>query len=302
MGKKQPRPSKGRQSSALPAGIPSVTNWVDLRPWAAYVLGHHSQAIRLWQTLFWQQPDGESCDDGVPLTLEEFGQARLFLNADMQANVFQELPRILEEFADLNNQLVDAWDSAGRYQTRQFGDGSAPGESAWKRLSLLTDQAQAGSPSLSRWYRLGVAVGRCQYQLFVGESTQQPTGFQSIASDALAVPVHQRLHVPALVSLATIASTSPVLDEAPLVMQFIKSHPELCRYPDCDPARHPYMLDSLLFALDRQLQEDLQSVCRLPPPSRNHSGTRENVNCGLGISWCAGSTLGEEHSTHPGRF
>jgi len=61
-----------RQEPIIDASSGSPGESVDLKPWAAYVLGHNLWTVRMWHQLAWTQPGlGEEVWDNVPLAVDQ---------------------------------------------------------------------------------------------------------------------------------------------------------------------------------------------------------------------------------------
>src|SRR5437660_1586195 len=112
MAKKRKRsaPPIERASPSETPPSPPNPDAVDLRFWAAYVLGHHSRTVRLWQEVYWRQP-GEEWDtwEGVPLTIDQMVEARLYFAATMPANVLTELAVTFAAIRTINSEIRKSW-------------------------------------------------------------------------------------------------------------------------------------------------------------------------------------------------
>ena len=207
-------------------------------------------------------------DNSVPLTIQEIEQARVTLATEMTPNVFVELPRLLEELARLNADLVQARNSKSGYPWHPFGSYPTPEEIVSSRLCTLTDQAFAEASPLRLWYRMGGAVGRCCTSLSV-EWPHRTTDFCVIALAASKLPVPERTLVPILQSLAKSIRNPNTVTELAVLRQFLErnggsfrrfSVSDLEMDPHCDKDVHPTHLDSLLGELDAQIRHKLLRV------------------------------------------
>ena len=130
------------------------------KPLAAYHLGLLSHTIRMWREVFWYCPDEFTAHDGVPLAVEKLRQARVELADVMPPNVFGELGRVLDAIDEQAAAMIRAWEA----DDDSFASWAPAltGETNWKNLRSLADQAIGNASALRPWFDLGAAVGSCQ--------------------------------------------------------------------------------------------------------------------------------------------
>jgi hypothetical protein len=138
---------------------------VDPQLLAAFRLGHRSRTLRLWQTVFWEQPEWEDTEIGVPLALQQLEEARLKLANKINQGVLPEMRRVIVEIDRETRAILAAWDRTGRYRSREFGSHPVPGRGSWEAFCVLTDQALPDGSLLQRLCAFGAALGDCELLL-----------------------------------------------------------------------------------------------------------------------------------------
>ena len=163
---------------------------MDLKPWAAYVVGHHPHSIAMRVELIWQAwraGDREPDPGWLTAVSTEMNELDPALRELARAGHFQQGP--LLEFSH-------AWERFAR-QYEDFLDTAAwsvpadwahPGYDALQRmlelLAGLVPTAQGAERHLHLWCEIGAAVGRTQYRLEHGPYTSD----DAATSDFDAVP------------------------------------------------------------------------------------------------------------------
>jgi hypothetical protein len=133
---------------------------IDLRPWAAYQLGHESQALRAGQIVFWERTfEDLPLQDNVPLSDCYLQKALNLLAPDIPPRVSVRINGVLDKLCRLNAELSRQWELAGGHPGPPFGDGSAPGEVLWWRLVCLAKQALDQRHPNRPWFEFGWAFG-----------------------------------------------------------------------------------------------------------------------------------------------
>jgi len=273
MAKKRKRSAPPARSTSTEPGPPLSPIAVDLRPWAAYVLGHHSRALRLWQNVYWQNPQEEwGAWDGVPLTIDEMDTARQHLVALMAGNVYNELPVRFTALRTINDDIFEAWSKGVPYRTRHFGDNSSPGGEEAKTLAILADQALGDTDPLKHWYRVGVALGHYRAELFIEEHEEVRASILWVVEAVRALPKLTRKIVPLLEAL--VAVSAPSADESTIVRAFFQKLRDPRRFDGRDPVEDRYLQDSIGTTLDGAIQSALKEVTvtprTLPVKSKPH--------------------------------
>lgn len=137
-------------------------------PWAAYVVGHHSCTLRIWQCLFWKAPAPETNTfDGVPLTVEEMTDALVQLAHEINPGVLQMMRSELEALLQLNEAMwreVQGLESESA--TTLFQGREAPGKLHCQRLRKLAPRAFPRDTTLALWLSFGRSVGACFLELY----------------------------------------------------------------------------------------------------------------------------------------
>jgi hypothetical protein len=139
----------------------------DLRYWAAYVVGHHPQTLRLWQRelireIVWT---GGVAEDTTwrPLwgEVDELNDALrlLALEEQLSAVMLVELHRAIDEFARISRELPDRDDPIDPENL------TAPGYWPWRDMQGFAAKVVGPSEDLRLWAQLGAAVGMGQYVL-----------------------------------------------------------------------------------------------------------------------------------------
>jgi hypothetical protein len=128
------------------------------QPLAAFVLGHHAYAIRIAQRRAWENPLKWGVDCTLRRTLQEYKQALMALENQIQTNRF--------------NILRDAWNQTDacwlKIVTPPKGDEElqhrrtleVPGTLHWKDLRDYSDGAIKEDDELRRWLALGIWCGK----------------------------------------------------------------------------------------------------------------------------------------------
>jgi hypothetical protein len=154
---------------------------LDLKPWAAFVIGHHPYTLRLrqewlWESLYWESP-WEIPQLGAPqwdprLTdIEELRDALelLALHEDVRAAALVELHRASDAFTSIYLPLGEhrepSPDDEEKPDPTAPGLGRAPAYPEWCRMIAFAARVVGPSNVLQRWRELGARVGCGLYKL-----------------------------------------------------------------------------------------------------------------------------------------
>jgi hypothetical protein len=235
---------------------------VDMKPWAAFVIGHHPYTLRLrqeylWENLYWELP-WEIPQLGAPqfdpsLTeIEEFRDALdlLAFHEDVRAAALVELHRATDAFTSiylpLGEQLEPSPpDEEEKPDPTAPGLGRAPAYPAWCRMTAFAAKVVGPSNVLQRWRELGASVGRGLYKLR-GSATLPPAS-------------------PRPGELASIAGKleyegSPPLDELVMLLS------EIDRWAVAEDGSICWASEEECYQWLSQLDMELQAALRLDPP------------------------------------
>jgi len=253
-----------RQEPIIDASSGSPGESVDLKPWAAYVLGHNLWTVRMWHQLAWTQPGlGEEVWDNVPLAVDQMRRAKIILANEIGTNVFQELERVLTGIEELNRDMELGWDENGQYRGHEFGTAPCFGEGHWTELSVLVEQALVDGETCQCWFDLGASVGRCRWDAWSG-----PTGVDclpdptAIVNAAAAIPVSEWAGVPIVESIAREAKGFRRDRRPRFFRKLIKRHPAIWAFGSEPSKSEPgnWQISSLLTGIDGAVQDGLQVV------------------------------------------
>jgi hypothetical protein len=147
--------------------VESAIGAVDLRPWAAYVIGNHPQSLRLRQEIRWTITGWPPAAVGPEYSarfwveVDELRRAlRTLALADrVRPGVLVELHRAIDDFASVFREMVEALEQAAPEQP------SPPGLEDWREVESLAGSVLVTSPELQLWARLGLILGRFRLQL-----------------------------------------------------------------------------------------------------------------------------------------
>jgi hypothetical protein len=147
--------------------VESAIGAVDLRPLAAYIAGHHPQALRLRQEIRWTITGwpptavGPEYSARFWVEVDELRRAlRTLALADrVRPGVLVELHRAIDHFASVFREMVEALEQVAPEQP------SPPGLEDWREVESLAGSVLVASPELQLWARLGLILGRCRLQL-----------------------------------------------------------------------------------------------------------------------------------------
>jgi hypothetical protein len=141
---------------------------LDLKPWAAYVVGHHPYRCRIEQERNWQKVvwHGETldCRDWCDLEtgVEQIDEALRVLakGGQVDAAVLVELHRAKDAFVCI---CKDQQLSTPAHDL----DASAPfGATEWFRMLDFSEHLLTSRDELQMWRQFGTEVGRAQFQLW----------------------------------------------------------------------------------------------------------------------------------------
>jgi hypothetical protein len=118
---------------------------------AAYVLGHDSRLLRMYQYLYWELPLWEGTEKGVPIVLDGIRQASSELSDEIDEGTRRKLNSVLQRILEVNGRVPDCAPAA-----------EAPGFQEWQELLCVIGGALAGNASLRPWVELGDALGRLE--------------------------------------------------------------------------------------------------------------------------------------------
>jgi hypothetical protein len=147
--------------------VESAIGAIDSRPWAAYVVGHHPQSLRLRQEIRWTITGWPATAVGPEYSarywveVDELRRAlrTLALADQVRPGVLVELHRAIDHFASVFREMVEALKQAAPEQP------SPPGLEDWREMESLAGSVLVASPELQLWVRLGFILGRCRLQL-----------------------------------------------------------------------------------------------------------------------------------------
>ena len=130
---------------------------VDLKPWAAYVIGHDSRIVRLRQVEYAMEPHDDDVDVGVPRTVSKLRAAARQVVREM-GSVYGPFTASLDGLLRVNQLVPD-----------RLSDGCAAadiGVAEYRETRELADQALPRDHTLHRWEDLGAVLGRLEIQAY----------------------------------------------------------------------------------------------------------------------------------------
>jgi hypothetical protein len=253
-----PLPTEGDNVSAASTGP------ADARPLAAYRLGHHSHALRMWQQFFWEETGQKDTDTGARVAVQEMKEALDALSGEVRPEVLEELLGLLREADAVTARMTDLLRTPG-----EFGHGPAPGFSNWQTLRLAADRAlEEGSP-LRRWFCLGAALGDYELHCHVHKDPLHVPDLRPVLEAARALDGQQVALVPVLRALlhssggTNTLQPRVILEEAlvPLCQGTgVEAHEPISWLKDVGPLGDTAAMGVLLGKLDDGIQSALAQI------------------------------------------
>jgi len=162
---------------------------IDLKPWAAYVVGHHPYTLLLWHEMLWYDltycgPDvDEQSWEPIATEIHDLNEALRILAVEdlVKPGVLIELHRIVEGFESIGMTMVESPsldDEAKR---------TMPGNHELLIMGDLSARVMEAPEELEAWRRLGAAVGLRKYFLNGGpdgghgQDLERPRRVQELA-------------------------------------------------------------------------------------------------------------------------
>jgi hypothetical protein len=152
--------------------------------WAAYVVGHHVQTLRLEQEIVWTIRDWVRAEGGYRYSARFQGTLlnvraalRVLALADqVRVSVLVELHRAIDLFGSLFEEMLERlvssesdhaiFEEMGHSLTASEREGAlAPGLYEWGEVESLTAALLPPSSELRLWSRVGALLGRCRLRL-----------------------------------------------------------------------------------------------------------------------------------------
>jgi hypothetical protein len=142
---------------------------IDLKPWAAYVVGHSPHSLGIWCERLLHAFDTDSFD-AQEASVGSFTTETRELKKALRALASGEQVRgaVLDELLDTLTRLEGTFRELA--ESPEMVDPEAPcwtGYSEWQHVVDLSARCVGPSEELQLWRKLGEAVGRSQYRLWV---------------------------------------------------------------------------------------------------------------------------------------
>jgi hypothetical protein len=160
---------------------------VDLRPWAAYLVGRRPYSLRMRQESLWEALDWEPYREeedfwgSIRLEIEELNEALgvLALHEQARAAALVELHRATDAFAAACGALAALPEPCEPEEgedpdPRGLGVGRAPAYAEWRHMLAFSQKVVGPSEDLQRWRDFGAIVGQCLHGLRFSPETKAP--------------------------------------------------------------------------------------------------------------------------------
>ncbi len=257
----QPMKSNGSQSkSAL--FTQNALALPDLRPWAAYVIGHNSTLLRVWQYLSWVWNGRLDTESGVPCSIEEIERGMHIMSDDIPERARAMLKLACKRFALVNKQPPTVPFGHENDWAYWFTDDESTGYPEWDKLVSRASDALGETSPWHGWYQLGVTVATFQKELFIRYKPQEFPSIQPVVRAADALFERGWRGVQEIDRLASYARNTPWMPTQQILAIVVET-PDCYLTVDRDPSDISILLLRQAVRLNQQLRATLHEGTRV---------------------------------------
>jgi hypothetical protein len=138
---------------------------LDVRPWAAYIVGHHPYSLRrryadLRESKLLVKPSARLERKGIAVEIQELNAALRELALDGQTD-----PQASLEFHRAKDEYVAFCQQVTKPTQMRYDASESPGDSEWRYMVAFSKKVVATTEELQLWRELGTAMGKCIFYL-----------------------------------------------------------------------------------------------------------------------------------------
>jgi hypothetical protein len=254
----RPRPTPSQDLTPTHA-VRSPKN--DLRPWAAYSLGHDTRMLPYYTAQFSTATDtGRLAFRDIPAAADRVQVAADVLSETIPLGVLETMRQtwhsLRERACRLEAEFIASWD---------FPDRDTATTELATRATLLVDQAIPQTLPIARWFELGCAVGEFYQRDYFRTGSLYGVPFRPVAEAAHRIDRSERHDCPELQRVAVLLDQPESATEEGLRNLYVDRSAPDWPHPD----ELPWPISKAFTEKVRRLHVAIDDLA--PPPTCNES-------------------------------